>query len=50
LIYPFVASFKPKIDATSVKIKNSRQNSAGSLNSKIPTKTDPVAPMPVQTA
>lgn len=49
-IYSFVANFKPKIDATSVKIKNNRQNSAGSLKRKIPTKTDPVAPIPVQTA
>ncbi len=49
-IYSFVTNFKPKIEAINIKIKNKRQKSAGSLNSKIPTKTDPVAPIPVQTA
>ena len=33
-----------------VVMKNRRQNVAGSLKTKIPTKTVPTAPIPVQTA
>lgn len=38
------------IDAIKVKIKKIRQKLAGSLKKKIPTKTVPTAPIPVQTA
>lgn len=38
------------IDAISVLKKKILQNVAGSLKTKIPTKTVPTAPMPVQTA
>lgn len=34
----------------SVEMKNTRQKLEGSLNKKIPTKTVPTAPIPVQTA
>lgn len=34
----------------SVQIKNILQNSAGSLNTRIPIRTVPTAPMPVHTA
>ena len=41
--------FRPTTDAIRVKMKNSLQNEAGSLNTKIPTMTVPTAPIPVQT-
>jgi len=38
------------IEIIKVEIKKTRQNVAGSLKTKIPTKTLPTAPIPVQTA
>jgi hypothetical protein len=38
------------MDAINVVIKNNRQKVAGSLKIKIPIKTVPTAPIPVQTA
>ena len=38
------------IELIKVVMKNIRQKSAGSLNTKIPTRTVPTAPIPVQTA
>lgn len=43
-------NFKPTIDKMRVDIKNTLQKSTDSLNIKIPTKTVPTAPIPVQTA
>lgn len=43
-------TFNPTIEAIKVEIKNTLQKSAGSLKIKIPTKTVPTAPIPVQTA
>lgn len=37
-------------EVISVVMKNNLQNSAGSLNTIIPTKTVPTAPIPVHTA
>ena len=37
-------------EAISVKIKNNRQNSEGSLNKSIPITAVPTAPIPVHTA
>ena len=48
--YDFVANFKPRIDPISKNRKNRRQKSDGSLKRKIPTNTDPAAPIPVHTA
>jgi len=39
----------PITDAINVKIKNSRQKLAGSLNTRMPMSTVPMAPMPVHT-
>lgn len=41
---------RPMIDEISVKMKNSRQKVAGSWKTRMPTKTVPTAPIPVQTA
>jgi hypothetical protein len=38
------------IEPIKVIIKNNRKNVAGSLNTKMPTKTVPTAPIPVHTA
>ena len=48
--YYWVTNFNPMMDAMSVVRKKSLQKSAGSLNTKMPTKTVPTAPMPVHTA
>ena len=45
----YCTTFRPTTDAIRVKMKNSLQNEAGSLNTKIPTMTVPTAPIPVQT-
>lgn len=42
--------FNPTIELTNVNKKNKRQNVAGSLKMKIPTITEPTAPIPVHTA
>lgn len=43
-------NLSPIIDAINVERKKIRQKVAGSLNTKIPTRTIPTAPIPVQTA
>ena len=48
--YCLETNFNPTIEAINVVIKNNLQNVAGSLKTKIPTKTVPTAPIPVQTA
>ena len=39
--------FKPTTEAISVVMKSSRQKLAGSLKTRMPTRTVPTAPMPV---
>jgi len=46
----FVNNFNPATEAMSVKRKNIRQKSVGSLKKIIPTITVPAAPIPVHTA
>lgn len=41
--------FNPTIEIIKVVMKNNRQNVAGSLKKKIPTRTAPTAPIPVHT-
>lgn len=43
-------AFSPTIEPINVTRKKILKNVAGSLKTKIPTKTVPTAPMPVQTA
>src|SRR5690606_3550046 len=43
-------ALSPTIEAIRVEIKNTLQNVAGSLNTNIPIRTVPIAPIPVQTA
>jgi len=43
-------NFKPTIEIISVLKKKMRQKWAGSLKTRIPNKTVPTAPIPVQTA
>ena len=43
-------NFKPTIEIISVLRKKMRQKLAGSLKIKIPSRTVPTAPIPVQTA
>lgn len=45
-----LTSFSPAMLAIKVNRKNTRQKSAGSLKSKMPTMAVPMAPMPVHTA
>lgn len=47
---PADTHFSPIIELINKKIKKTRQNAVGSLKTKIPTKTVPTAPIPVQTA
>ncbi len=49
-IHQFDTNLSPTIEAISVVIKNSLQKLAGSLNTNIPTNTEPTAPIPVHTA
>ena len=50
MYYDFETTFNPSIELISKNRKNNRQKSKDSLKKKIPTTTDPAAPMPVQTA
>lgn len=45
-----LTNFNPIIEAINVVTKKMRQKVAGSLKKKIPIKTLPTAPIPVQTA
>jgi len=47
---PVETNFSPMIDPIKSRIKNIRQKYAGSSKKKIPIKTVPTAPIPVQTA
>lgn len=45
-----LTNFNPTIEIIKVDTKKMRQKEAGSLKKKIPIKTLPTAPIPVQTA
>lgn len=50
LTYKADTIFNPMIELMRVAIKSNRKKVIGSLNTNIPTKTVPTAPIPVQTA
>lgn len=48
-VHPVLVAFNPMIPPRIMATKSSRRRSRGSPSSRMPTSTDPTAPMPVQT-